>query len=108
MKKDNGPERGVFYTHGKDANEKRFTLAARQISETEVNIGLAICNPNDNFCRKTGRNIAKLRTIGRPLQKVSIQGTEEEKRNATIQAMFQLKERIQKNADDFMIRNLKA
>ena len=108
MKKDNSPERGVFYTHGKDANDKRFTLAAKKVTENQVHIGLAICNPKDNFCRKTGRNIAKLRTTGRPIQTVSVEGTEEEQRNTVAQAMYELKERVQKNADAFMIRNLTA
>ncbi len=53
----------TLFTHGIDAQGRRFTLAAvleiKSEKEVKTSVGLAICSEKDNFNKKFGRIISE-------------------------------------------------
>ena len=47
----------TIYVHSKTNNGRRFTLAG-VIDGNMMEVGLAVCSPQDQFCKKIGRIIA--------------------------------------------------
>ena len=57
-------DRKYIYMHGVTNSGKRYTLSAIIfISKNITKFGWALCSLADNFCKKTGRNIANRRAI---------------------------------------------
>lgn len=101
-----------LFTHGEDGFGNKFTLATILITETtdviSVGIGLALCHENDNFCRKTGRNIASSRAANRPLSVIDLNKTDSSKdqfENMKTE-FFTAKKMVAENGTEtFMVRN---
>jgi hypothetical protein len=55
----NYDNKNLFIFHNTDWN--KFTLVALK-EENKIKLGLSICNDNDNFSRKVGRELAFIRT----------------------------------------------
>jgi hypothetical protein len=48
----------TIFIHGKTKSGRRFTIAGVP-DKDKLKIGLAICNPKDQFCKKIGRSISE-------------------------------------------------
>ena len=107
MKRNKQLMENVVVTHGKDRNERSFTVAGRIVGN-QIRFGIAICNETDQFCRKTGRKIAATRTIGRPIEVIENQELSAmDKSNQykfAIQKLFEVKEKVE-NVETFFVRN---
>jgi len=55
-------EQGFFYH-----NLGGITVVSEQIGENTFQIGVSICNRDDNFCKNLGRIIAKARLVKNPI-----------------------------------------
>lgn len=107
MKRNKGLMENVVVAHGKDANDRCFTIAGR-IQDSQVRFGISICNDTDQFCKKTGRRIAATRTIGRPIQVVDAKELEgmskSDKYKFAMQKMFELKAEVT-SVENYFVRN---
>lgn len=57
----------TIFVHSTTKSGRRFTVAAVQSDDQDkARIGLAICNPCDQFCKKIGRTIALGRAKKQP------------------------------------------
>ena len=50
----------IYYQHLNVGYENKITIAAKLVNN-EYRIGWAKCSPKDNYCKKTGREIASTR-----------------------------------------------
>ena len=55
-------EQGFFYH-----NLGGITMVSEQVGENTFQIGVSICNREDNFCKVLGRTIAKARLVKNPI-----------------------------------------
>lgn len=56
----------------REIKAKRYTMAAVYDDENKtINFGLAICQPMDNFCKKTGRDIAFKNALAKPFHTIT-------------------------------------
>lgn len=101
-------DKNFIFTHGQDANNRRFTLATK-VEDNRFTIGVSVCSMQDNFCRKIGRNIAKTRAVGRPIETVDISKvtlSEKQRRDLAIKTMFEIKADLEADATKTWERNL--
>lgn len=58
-----------FYFHFQKVEGKRgMTVCAIPDGESNVNVGIAICNPKDNYNKRAGRKIAMTRAKSVPVK----------------------------------------
>lgn len=48
----------IIINSGRENVSSRATIAWQRVSDTEYRVGIALCSPRDNFCRKEGREYA--------------------------------------------------
>ena len=64
-----------FFYHRNKTGQKKATFAGVVNEEdNQLRIGLSICNPKDNFCKKIGRLIAEGRACKKPEQIIDLTG----------------------------------
>lgn len=65
MKHEQLPERArTWFYHFRDNHQPGgATACLLQVEDEGLYVGLALCSIKDNFCRKTGRNIAATRAV---------------------------------------------
>lgn len=48
--------------------QPQVTIVVRRMNDGSYRAGVAVCNPEDNFCRRLGRKTAFHRLVGRPFE----------------------------------------
>lgn len=99
----------------------RFTLSAVLDTNYTIGyIGLSVCSPGDNFCRKTGREISTNKAIvfkdksgmiksGEPIAYFKLSSTnlnQFETKKEMVAALIKMRTLVKENVSSFMKRNL--
>lgn len=59
---------GRVYSSIYDIPQKKTGTICLVINDTEIRVGMALCNPNDNFSRVVGRELSYERALKNPFE----------------------------------------